>query len=157
MSFKQLRKFSKDELLFDEKETRVILKFIFKPTDHKLIDTMAMSDTLRSFTQGLLVEAIDASYKIGYVESIFRASANPTQGAINILKSFAKKASAHWFKNTRVHDLQNVKVYQFVLDFIAIRFRTQLPLFIAKAIPDNDFGAFLAYQSPPSHLNKVWG
>ena len=157
MSFRQLRKFSKDELLFDEKESRVILKFIFKATDHKLIDSMTMTDTLRSFAQGLLVEAIDASYKIGYVESIFRASANPNQGAIKILKSFAKKAAVQWFKNTKAHDLQNVKVYQFVLDFIATRFRSQLPLFIAKNTPENNFGAFLAYQSPPSHLSQVWG
>lgn len=157
MSFKQLRKFSKNELLFDEKETRVILKFIFKEADHKLIDSIPMSDALRGFTQGLLVEAIDASYKIGYVESIFRASANPNQGAIKILKSFAKKAAVHWFKNTKAHDLQNVKVYQFVLDFIAIRFRTQLPLFIAKNTPENNFGAFLAYQSSLNHPRQVWG
>jgi len=157
MSFKQLKKFSDDELLFDEKETRVILKFIFKGTEHKLIDSITMSTKLRGFTQGLLVEAIDASYKIGYVEAVFRASANPNQGAIKILKEFANKASVHWFKNAQMKDLKNVKVYQFVLDLIATRFKSQLPLFLAKLPPEGNFGALLAYKLPLNSTNVILG
>lgn len=89
--YKQLRKFKKDELILNEEETRIVLKFIFEPADHGIIESLTVNDTVREFTQGLLIEAIDASYVIGFVEAIFRSATNPTKGAIKILKSFGKK------------------------------------------------------------------
>lgn len=97
-NFRHLRQFKPEELLFNEDETRIVLKFIFAPTDHELIDSLPMSDALREFAQGLLVEAIDASYAVGFVKAIQESAANPTKGAREILKSFAKKAAIHWFK-----------------------------------------------------------
>lgn len=156
MTFKQLREFDPEELLFNEEETRTVLKFIFKPTDHSLIDTLPMSDALRGFAQGLLVEAIDASYAAGFVQAVFRSAANPAKGAVEILKRFGKKASQLWFRHATVHDLQRVKVYQFVLDRLAIGFRNRLPEFAAGALNKRQ-GAFLAYQVPDRGLLKVWG
>lgn len=48
-NFKQLRQFKTEELLFNEEETRIVLKFIFRPADHELIDSLPMSDDLREF------------------------------------------------------------------------------------------------------------
>ncbi len=79
--YKQLRTFSSEELLFNEEETRIVLKFIFAPTHHKFIDSLPMSDRLREFAQALLVEAIDASYAIGYVHGLLRSVKNPVKGA----------------------------------------------------------------------------
>ncbi len=45
-TYKQLRRFKPEELLFNEAETRIVLKFIFKPTHHKRIDSLPMSDRL---------------------------------------------------------------------------------------------------------------
>ncbi|WP_157134334.1 hypothetical protein [Photobacterium profundum] len=131
--------------------------FSFKPVDHSLIDSLPMNDVLRGFAQGLLVEAIDASYKLGYVEAIFRSSANPTKGAISLLKTFTKKASSHWFKHTRVHELQNIQVYQFVLEHLAVRFKSSLPLLVVKSSERKKFGAFLAYSKPSCGCIRVWG
>jgi len=77
--------------LFNEEETRIVLKFIFKPTHHELIDSLPMSDYLRNFAQGLLVEAIDASYAIGYVHGLFESVKNPVKGVRKILKNFGTK------------------------------------------------------------------
>ncbi len=156
-NFKQLRQFKAEELLFNEEETRIVLKFIFRPTDHALIDSLPMSDGLREFAQGLLVEAIDASYAIGFVTALIEGTANPAKGAREILKSFGKKASKLWFKHATVHDLMNVKVYQFVLDVLVLSFRKRLVLdFVAGATPNKRIGAFLAYQKPAHGMLKVW-
>lgn len=153
----QLKQFKQDDLLFNEEETRIILKFIFKPADHELIDSMPMSDYLRGFSQGLLVEAIDASYAIGYVKSLFVSTANPTKGAITIIKKFGKKAAQHWFKNASSLDLQNVKIYDFIIDNIARTFRSRLRDFLASNNINSRSGAFIAYQTPMHGMAKRWG
>lgn len=156
-NYKQLRQFTSEELLFNEEETRTVLKFIFNPVDHKLIDSLPMSDYLRGFAQGLLIEAIDASYAVGYVATIFRNTANPIKGAISILKSFGKKAAKHWFKHASAHDLQDVKIYDFVRERIVIGFRSKLRDFSAGLKLDGKSGAFLAYKMPSQKQMKSWG
>ncbi len=147
-TYKKLRQFKPEELLFNEAETRTVLKFIFKPPHHKLIDSLPMSDRLREFAQALLVEAIDASYAIGYVRGLFESVKNPVKGALKIMKSFGKKASQHWFKHATVHDFQNAKVYNFVLNYMGTHFTKFLPDFLANDEVDKRMGAFLAYKVP---------
>ena len=118
---------------------------------------MTITDPVREFAQGLLVEAIDASYAVGFVEAIFRSATNPSEGAIKILKSFGKKAAKHWFKHAKVHDLQNVKVYDFVRNELARRFRTPLRVFASTASLDMQLGAFLSYNKPTGIILKAWG
>lgn len=153
MKYKELRQSQPEELLFNEAETRTVLKFIFAPADHALIDSLPMTDALREFAQGLLVEAIDASYAVGFVWAIARSSANPTKGAVEILKRFAVRASLLWFTHVKAHDLGDVKVYQFVLNKLAIEFRKRLPEFAGDAVRKRR-GAFLAYQFG---IPTTWG
>jgi len=155
--YKQLRKFKKEELIFNDEETRIILKFIFEPADHGVIESLNVNDAIKEFAQGLLIEAIDASYAVGFVEAIFRSATNPTKGAIKILKSFGKKAAKHWFKHATVHDLQDVKVYEFVRLEIARRFRSPLRILASTASLEKQPGAFLAYTKPSNGLSKAWG
>jgi hypothetical protein len=65
-----LREFLPSELLFDERETRDILKFFF-PMNFPAIDATVMTDAIRGFAQGLLIEAIDATAALGWVEVLF--------------------------------------------------------------------------------------
>jgi len=154
--FRQLHQFQPDQLLYNEEETIVILKFIFEPADHTLIDSLPISDYLRGFSQSLLVEAIDASYSVGYVEGTFRSAANPTKAAFAVIKTFARKSSIHWFKHASVHDLQNIKVYDFVRKYIAQKFRHQLRDFIASTKLNERLGAFLAYKAPSDGNVVLW-
>lgn len=156
-SYKQLRQFTSEELLFNEEETRIVLKFIFKPVDHPFIDSLQMSDHLRSFAQGLLVEAIDASYAVGYVKGLFESTVNPTKGAMKVIKSFGRKAASHWFKNASAHDLKNAKIYDFIRDYIAVVFKLRLGDFLAGIKLENRSGAFFAYQLPSQSITKRWG
>lgn len=105
-----LKQFSHSELILSEEETKEVLKFIFKGfVGEGKIDNLRITDTVRGFAQGLLIEAIDASYALGFVEEIFTASANPTAGAKKVLKSFGKKALKHWFKHATAENLMEVK------------------------------------------------
>lgn len=155
--YKQLRRFKSEDLLFNEEETRAILKFIFKPSDHDTIESLPMNDRVRAFAQGLLVEAIDASYAVGYVRGLFETTANPSKGALKIIKAFGKKAAKHWFKHASVHDLRNVKIYDFVRDSLARSFRIKLQDFLVDARPAESMGAFVTYQVPSTAPVKVWG
>ena len=82
--FVTLRNFSEDELIFDEAETKDILKFFF-PYLQQRIDAATITTELRNFAQGLLVEAIDATYALGYIEIIWRTSYNPGSGMMKAL------------------------------------------------------------------------
>lgn len=157
MGFKTLRRFKPEELLFDEKETISVLKFIFPPERHKLIDSLVMSDALREHAQALLVAAIDASYKIGFFEILRKVSSNPVKGGASILKSFGVKAAAHWFKHATVHDLRKVKVYQFVLDILAYHFGSLLQDYLVQISP-KDMHFSVVYEKPlrDSICPKVW-
>lgn len=156
-NYTQLRSFKKDELLFDGEETRIILKFIFEPADHEFIDSLTVNDSVRGFTQALLIEAIDASYAVGFVEAIFRSTTNPAKGAMKILKSFGKKAATHWFKHARVHDLQDVKVYDFIRIYIANQFRKPLRILVVTSSLEKQPGVFLEYKKPSHGLPIAWG
>ncbi len=156
-TYKQLRQFEAEELLFDEEETRIVLKFIFEPEDYSLIESLTVNDTIKGFAQGLLIEAIDASYAIGFIDAIFRSTTNPTKGAIKILKSFGRKAASNWFKNASVNDLQNVKVYDFIRVYIANQFRKPLKVIVSTALLEKPLGAFLTYEKPSHGLPKAWG
>lgn len=151
----QLKTFSPDELILSKEQTIIVLKFIFKPADHSHIDKINMNDSYRGFAQALLVEAIDASYAIGYVEGLFRATTNPTNGAVKIFKAFGTRAAKHWFKHARQSDLMNVKIYDFIRDQLARLFRADL--FSAHASRSNNMPTrFISYLKPPN-ATKVWG
>ena len=156
-TYKKLRTFDLDELLFDEEETRIVLKFIFAETHHEFISSLPMNDRVRELAQALLVEAIDASHAIGYVHGLFRSVKNPVKGALTILKNFGKEAKQNWFKYASVSDLQNAKVYNFVLDYIGGYFIEPLHIKVAKNELDEPLGAFLAYKVPTHGIVIRWG
>lgn len=156
-SYKQLRRFSQEELIVTDQESIIILKFIFNQADQNLIASLQMSDHLRSFAQGLLVEAIDASYQIGYIQSLFKSTANPTAGAAQIIRGFAKNAAKHWFKHANIHDLQNVEIYDFVRSRLAIDFRSELGIFLTGApCSGRPSGAYIAYHPPRQGIAIRW-
>ncbi|MCI0507319.1 MAG: hypothetical protein L0Z73_14580 [Gammaproteobacteria bacterium] len=131
-NYVSLKKFNAAELIFDDNETREILKFIFKGyVGDTQTNSMRVTDTVRGFAQGLLVEAIDSSYAIGYIEAIFMASVNPAAGTTKILKKFGKKAVRHWFKHATEKDLLNAKIYEIVRKALARNFATDMLMMIS--------------------------
>jgi len=152
----QLKVFSPDELLLTEDEARLVLKFIFSQRDHALIDSLPMSNHLIGFAQALLVEAIDATYAVGFVHALFESTVNSTKGAMKIIKSFGKDAVKHWFKHASISDLKNVKVYDFVRNELAVRFRSSLYAFVSKSDESYKSLGFYAYRVPKTGFVRLW-
>lgn len=144
-----LRKFNHDELIFDKEETIIILQFIFKGyISEARLKTLDVTDNAREFAQGLLVEAVDASYAMGFIEAIFKTSVNPSVGARKILKKFGKKALKQWFKHANPKDLLHVKIYEIVRKQLADNFRTDMLLMLSgTASIRKKFVAYIDYAS----------
>ncbi len=152
-----LRSFTKQELILNDNETRIVLLFIFGSSEKQFIESMVISDAARGFAQGLLIEAIDSSYAIGFVEAIFRSTANPTQSAVRVFKSFGKKAIKHWFKHAQMQDLRDVQIYDFVRTEVARNFKTSLRLINGIALLDMKYHKLVSYNKPSNGNLLVWG
>lgn len=128
------QEFRESELLFDEKETRAVLEFFF-PTDRIQIYKASITNELRAFAQGLLVAAIDASYAMGYVEIIFKSTANPASSVKSVINKLVRKGAQYWFKNRRGgQSLSDVKIYESVRVQLSRSFRSPFQiLLIAKS------------------------
>lgn len=156
-NFKHLLQFKPEDLILNNEETLTVLKFIFKPTHHELIDSLPMTEHLRGFAQGLLVEAIDASYAVGFLRALIESAANPTHSAVKIIKKFGRKAATHWFKHATVHDLGDVRIYDFIRDRVGLGFKSQLELFLTGTNLDRPAIANLDYKPPFCGPRKTWG
>lgn len=140
-----LRKFTSSELLFDDEETRQILKFFFN-NQQQTVNQLTINDKVREFAQGLLVEAVDASYAMGFIEALFKASANPSAGTKQVLTKFANKAAKHWFKHASADNLLKVEIYEIVRSRIALNFGRYLAMLASGiAKKETSFTAMVAY------------
>ena len=153
-----LRNFTDAELILDEADTRAILAFFF-PTELARIDSAEITRELRALAQGLLVEAVDASFVIGWVEQIFRWSTNPGAGVKAALRKLAMRGARHWFKHLKNEALTDAAIYERVRDQLGRNFRSAL-LIVLLARDERaggiSPGAFVQYDAP-GLLEKVWG
>ena len=60
------------------------------------------------------LEAVDASYALGFIHALFGGVFNPGAGAKKVFMKFARKALKHWFKHASAKDLMNIKIYDIV-------------------------------------------
>ncbi|MDB5373880.1 MAG: uncharacterized protein JWP04_2522, partial [Belnapia sp.] len=81
-----------------------------------------------NFAQGLLVEAIDATCAMGYVEIIFdnffMKVPRDLNNLLGMLKKVAKAAAKHWWKHATDKDLADPKIYETVRVSLARNFRS---------------------------------
>jgi hypothetical protein len=115
-----LRHFKDSEILIGREQARNILIFFFG-NNVPPADTLTNADI--AFAQALLLEAIDKSYAMGYVQAAFDAfyMKIPTDFT-SLVKDFAKKAAKNWFDHAAGKDLSNPKIYRMVLNQIQASF-----------------------------------
>ncbi len=122
-----LKRFSPTEIVLSNHEAWVVLKF-FWPDCRLAESDLAPEDV--GFAQGLLLEAIDASYAMGYVDIIFNTFYGKVPGSFvdvkNLIKDFAKEAGKHWFKHLGTKSLDNAEIYEMVRRALARNFRSVL-------------------------------
>lgn len=121
-----LRHFTKEEVFLTEEEAGKILRFFF-PQD-QLPEGQAPNDDDRAFAQALLLEAIDKSYAMSFVQDIYDAFYGkvPTgfDAVKDMLKDFAKKAAKTWFDHAAGKDLADPKIYTSVKTVITANYRS---------------------------------
>jgi len=156
----QLRHFSDAELMFDEHETKSILRFFFQ-ADREQIDSLEATREIRNLAQGLLVAAIDVSYAMGWVEQTFRWVANPGAGLKQALQKLARRAARHWFSHLKDRSLSEARIYERIRDQFARNFRSPFQILIQakldgmKAHPVNRI-AQIHYEVFDVH-SQAWG
>jgi hypothetical protein len=124
-----LRQFQANEIIISRHDAWKILKF-FWPECH--LPENELTDQDVAFAQALMVEAIDASYKMGYVHILYDAFYGKIPGSLgdvkDMIKEFAKAAAKHWFKHARKNDLKDAEIYSTVRVTIARNFRSVIAL-----------------------------
>lgn len=119
---------------------------------------MAIDHRARGFAQGLIIEAIECSYQMGFVESLWRATSNPANGATKIMKSFGKRAARHWFKHARAQDLADVKIYDSVRKMLAYNFTHYMSALLEGVAKNGRAAPVALAQLPPlQRVEMVWG
>jgi hypothetical protein len=148
------------QLLFDERETREILRF-FWPSRTRDINTMAtVDDEVRKFGQGLLIAAIDSSYAMGFVHILFDVLRNGRPGFAG-LKSMGRKLAtryvAHWWKYTRPNDLMSVQIYEAVRGKLADNFVSVIAILMAERSSAKAAAAFAQARRVPLYVSPLQG
>lgn len=140
-----LKKFTPSELLYNKSETKEILTFFF-PKNASSITNLRVNNDVRGFAQGLLVEAIDTSFALGFVEALFRSLMTLRPSIITIGKKFVSNSVQHWFAHASPHDLRNIKIYVIVRQRLQLNFRTIMSMILSGL----DFKEMVQTTSVPS-------
>lgn len=118
-----LKKFSQQELLLSKHQAWVVFRFFFTGSQ---IPEASITEQDRAMAQALLVEAIDASYAMGYFKIVFDTFYMRVPGSFGeiggLVKSFAKKAAKQWFKNAVNKDPMKVEIYEAVRRSVAYQY-----------------------------------
>ncbi len=121
-----LQSFKPSEIFLSAEEAYAVLKFYWPDLKVKQSD---LNESDVEYAQGLLVEGIDASYKMGYAHLIFDCFFMKPPGSFvqvnKMVRSFLKKAAKHWFRHIQAgNDLNDAKIYNAVRGVIALNFRS---------------------------------
>ncbi|WP_068634672.1 hypothetical protein [Thauera butanivorans] len=111
MSISIKTSFRDDELIFDDEETRLILKF-FWPEQASRINAMVVTNDARRLAQGVLMASIDASHAMGFIAALFKSTAGPSASLQQIARKFVRSALQHHFKHARAKDLEDIQIYE---------------------------------------------
>ncbi|MCP4117005.1 MAG: hypothetical protein GY737_16695 [Desulfobacteraceae bacterium] len=151
-----LRNFKESELIFNDQQTKEILKFFFS-TEHQYIEGLVINHKIKSYAQGLLIEAVDATYAIGFIEIVHKTfNLQPPVKLKKIFIKFGQRAASHWFKHAKRTDLSNIKIYNIVRVIIDIRFRQQLHELADEIVMNKPTVIVLAYNNPLND-KTIWG
>lgn len=115
--------FADHELLFDETETRQILKF-FWPHATSGIMRMHITVGAKRLAQEALIVAIDASFAMGFIEQTVRTLANPGKSVRSLAQKLAQRYVQHWWKHATPGDLQKARIYETIRRDISWQMRT---------------------------------
>jgi len=92
-------------IVLSKSEAHAVLTWLLGRTSIKATD-FTKEDC--GFAQALLVEMLDASFKIGFIEALFRAAAKTPSGPIKVIKGFLKGAGKNLVRYKDKEDLKEM-------------------------------------------------
>jgi hypothetical protein len=121
----ELKHFSGSEVKLDQHDAFAILRFFWLEPG---MEPSQLTVEDRAFAQALLVEAIDKSYDMSFVELLFKNFYGKVPSSFeavrDLVKSFAKEAAKRWFQHATGKDLENPQIYESVRATLARNFRS---------------------------------
>lgn len=117
-----LKKFAPSELVLTPMESWQVLVFFFGGNAGTLPGWL--NDNDRSFAQALLIEAVDASYRMSWIEKLWSSTVNPSASIKGILAKLALKAARDWLTHAKPTDLAHAKIYTMVKNQITANWRS---------------------------------
>ena len=119
----KLPKVTKPDLTANE--AHEILSWVFGKVALKPAE---LTEEDRCFAQALLMEMLDASFAMGFVEALLKAAAKTPSGPKKVIIAFLKGAGKNLVKYKDKDDLKKMmedpKIYKSVLDTLARNFRS---------------------------------
>lgn len=109
---------SDSELIYNEEETKQILKF-FWPSLIADADQMAITNDARRLAQTALIAAIDGSNSMGFVDALFSSITRRIKNIAGLAKRLAQDFTRQLWKNSQRQDLENAKIYESVRASVA--------------------------------------
>lgn len=120
-----LAHFSKSQCIITRAQAARVLRFFFP--DQPLGEP-ELSDEDVSFAQALLIEAVDSSREMSYVQVLFEKTAYRVPTDYSFIKDLArdlcKRAIRNWFRHATQQDLSNPEIYESVRRTIQLNFKT---------------------------------
>ena len=111
----QLHRFTKDEICIHGEDAYALLRFFFLNPG---IPVSGLTDEDIICAQALLLEAVDASYKVGLIkivyDTFFMKIPLDFQNLSGMVKSFVKKAVISWWNHATQKDLENPQIFEIV-------------------------------------------
>jgi len=119
----ELRRFNSSELRLSREQALRVLRFFFLRVNISAAD---LTEQDIAFAQGLLVQAIDSSYQMGFVQVIadvfWKVPANLE--IADLVIEFGKGAAKNWFRHATQKDLMSAKIYESVRTTVRANFQT---------------------------------
>lgn len=117
------------QLIYDEDETRRILKF-FWPDRAQGIDELTITNDVRRLAQTALIAAVDGSYAMGYVDLLFNAISgrirNPNGSVPALAHRLGRNFIRHWWRHATQDDLLEARIYDSVRADVARNLKHRL-------------------------------
>ncbi len=117
-----LKKFDSSELFLTQQSAWIVLQYFFGGNSG--LSPGELTDNDRSFAQALLIEAIDKSEDMSWIESIFSSAMSLDPSVKDILKDLAKHAVKTWFHKADPSDLASATIYQSVYNTLRRNWRS---------------------------------
>ena len=125
MAGSDLRRFAAAEIVLTREDAYAVIRFFWNDVG---VLPEAFTDADVNFAQGLLVEAVDATYAMGYVQIVFDTFFMKVPRDLNnlygMLKKVAKASAKHWWRHATEKDLADPKIYETVRMTLARNFRS---------------------------------